>query len=268
MNITIGHTHDADDAFMFYAMLNAKIAMPRLRIDDAIETIADLNRLALSGYYDMSAVSVAMLPVIAGKYELLTVGACMAEERGPVLVRRRRAALNNIAVPALNTTAGYVARIFARDALFIAHPHTDIMAAVGRGEFDAGVIITEEQMMIDERELSAVDLGLWWQQQYQLPLPLGVNVVKSSLPSTVKRQLCRSFQDSIRYALEHEEEALTYALNFGRGIDSIKGREFIKTFVNQYTLSLGDKGIAAIDFFLSRCHEYGLFAELPQIRYI
>jgi 1,4-dihydroxy-6-naphthoate synthase len=268
MKITIGHTHDADDAFMFYAMLNGKISTQKINIKDKLEPIAELNLKALKAHYDMTAVSVAMLPAIADDYDLLTVGACMAETRGPILIAKSGAILNSIAVPAINTTACYTARLFAPNALFIEHPYADILTAVNSDQFDAGVIITEEQMLLDEYNLEFTDLGAWWQQCHGLPLPLGVDVIRASLPLAVKQHVCQVFQSSIKYALEHETEAIPYALNFGRGIANDKGRDFVRTFVNQYTVNLGDRGIKAIRFFLNRCHKYGLISQLPQLDFI
>ncbi|MCF6175719.1 MAG: hypothetical protein L3J71_08125 [Victivallaceae bacterium] len=268
MKITIGHTHDTDDAFMFYAMLNGKISMENLQIHDVVETIAELNQKVAVAHYDMTAVSVAMLPTIAEHYDLLTVGACMAETRGPVLIAKPGSSLDSIAVPAINATACYVARLFAQEALFVEHPYTDILNAVDNDLFDAGVIITEEQLLLDNRKFEIVDLGAWWQQQYNLPLPLGVDVVRASLPPAVKQTICRLFQSSIQYALNNESEALPYALSFGRGISDDKGRDFVKTFVNQYAVNLGDKGIESINFFLHKCHEHGFISHFPQINYI
>lgn len=268
MKMTIGHTHDADDAFMFYAMLNGRIPNPGLEIHDTIEPISILNDKAADAFYDMTAVSAAFLPRAADRYDLLTVGACMAENRGPVIVFKPGAELNNIAVPGIHTTACYAARCYMRDALYIEYPYDKILQAVQNGEFDGGVIITEEQTLLAEYGLETVDLGAWWQQQFKLALPLGVDVIRKSLPDEVKRQMCGYFQSSIKYALEHEDEALEYALKFGRGIDPDKGLDFVKTFVNRYTLSLNEEGIESINFFMEKCRQYGLIKEVPQINFI
>ncbi len=268
MKITIGHTHDADDAFMFYAMLNNLVPNPGFNIHDTIEPISELNEKAITAYYDMTAVSAGFLPRVAAQYDLLMVGACMAESRGPVLVSIPGAELNNIAVPGIHTTACYAARCFMRDALYIEHPYDRILTAVRQGKFDGGVIITEEQTMLEDSGLDVVDLGAWWQQQFKLPLPLGVDVIRSSLPEDVKGRMCGYFQTSIKYALEHEDEALEYALKFGRGIAPDKGLDFVKTFVNRYTVSLDEKGFEAIRFFMSKCAEYGLISEVPAVKFI
>ena len=268
MKLTIGHTHDADDAFMFYAMLNGRVPNPGLEIHDTIEPISVLNEKADDAFYDMTAVSAAFLPRIADRYDLLTVGACMAEDRGPVMVSRPGVELNNIAVPGIHTTACYAARCYLRDALYIEFPYDKILAAVRDGEFDGGVIITEEQTLLTDSGFEVVDLGAWWQEQFKLPLPLGVDVIRKSLPEETKRMMCGYFQASIRYALEHETEALEYALKFGRGIDPEKGLDFVKTFVNRYTVSLDDKGIESIRFFMAKCKQFGLINEIPEISFI
>ncbi|MCB1195419.1 ABC transporter substrate-binding protein [bacterium] len=266
--ITVGHTPDTDDAFMFYALLNGKIDLLGLSFEDFLEPITGLNMRAVSGYYDMTAVSVGYLPQVAQNYHVLTAGACMAEFRGPVLALNKKSMAKRIAVPGFNTTGYYALKLFKPDVECHQVAFDQILPAVLAGTYDGGVIISEDQMRIDATRLDTVDLGKWWREETGLPLPLGVDVVKACLPHTIQKRINTVFKSSIQYALSNTEEALHYALKFGRGIDRVRAETFVKTFVSQYTCSLGEQGENAIRFFLEKCMSAQLFSQGNSITFV
>lgn len=268
MKITVGHTHDADDAFMFYALLNKRIDLEGLVFEDFLEPISELNRKAAEGFYSMTAASVASLPLIVDKYDVLTAGACMAEKRGPVIVMNKNREPETVAVSGLSTTSYFVSRLYNPDFQYYVMPFDKIFSAVKNREVDAGILISEDQMLVDPEKYTSLDLGLWWYDQTGLPLPLGIDVVDKSLPEDIKISLNRVFRRSISYALNNPDEAGEYALKFGRGIDQKKGMDFISTFVNDYTVDLGDKGKKAVNLFLSKCKDAKIIKQMPQINFI
>ncbi len=269
MKIRLGHTHDADDAFMFYAMLNGKIDTEGLEFEGTVEPIASLNEKALQGVYDMTALSAAYLPHITEQYDLLSSGACMAKKCGPVLITRKNVKrIENVAVPGFNTMACTVAGIYNSDFQFYECSFDHILDSVTSGAFHGGVLISEDQMTIDNELLKSVDLGEWWFKSFSRPLPLGFDLVRKSLPTEVKVSLNRVFRNSIKYALENPKEAMEYALNFGRGIEPEAGTEFVKTFVNEMSVDLGNAGRKAVRFFISKMHDSGLLDEVPELDFV
>ncbi len=268
MKITIGHTPDADDAFMFYAMLNDKIDTEGLIFEDTIEPITRLNAKAIAGAYDMTALSAGFLPHVAGNYDILLSGACMAEDRGPMLVTRKGEAVTECAVPGLNTTAYFAVRLFKRDLTCHVVPFDQIWQHMKRGTIDCGVLINEDQMRVPSDDYDSVDLGQWWRDETGYPLPLGFDAVRHSLPQDVKEKIGRVFKRSIIYGREHENEALEWALRFGRGIDRETGLTFITTFVNDFSVDMGARGREALTVFMARCHAAGLIEKNVPLTFI
>ncbi|MEW6536680.1 MAG: MqnA/MqnD/SBP family protein [Candidatus Auribacterota bacterium] len=255
MILKIGHTPDTDDAFMYYALLHNKINLQSLQFEDSLEPISNLNSKANSGFYDISAFSAGYIPHISDKYDLLTAGACMADNHGPLLIKRKNASGNRIAVPGLNTTAYAVMRLYDPDADCVEVPFDRILEYVINGTVDGGILISEDQMKIPANHLTATDLGDWWKTETGYPLPLGVDAIRSALPENTKQLFCTIFRRSIEYALNYPEEALKYAIQFGRGISAKSAEVFVKRFVNPYTVNLGETGRQAIAVFLERLYE-------------
>ena len=266
--ITIGHTPDADDAFMFHAMLHGLVDTEGLAFEDRLEPMAELNRQAPQAVYDFTAVSVAWLPAALEHYDLLPAGACMAETRGPVLLVRRGQAPTAIAVPGFTTTGCFAARLRHPEAAFRECRFDRILPALDAGEFPAGVLISEDQLRFDPERYEATDLGAWWHERTALPLPLGVDLVRRSLPEETRKSLCRVFRRSIQYAIGHTGAVAAETVRFGRGIGTEPGTAFIRTFVNDYTVDLGPRGRQALQRFLQECHGRGLIAAVPALRFV
>ncbi|MCS7021542.1 MAG: ABC transporter substrate-binding protein [Gemmataceae bacterium] len=270
--IRVGHSPDPDDAFMFYALANDKIATGPLRFSHELQDIETLNRRALQGELEVSAVSIHAYAYLAERYALLTCGCSMGDKYGPILVARRRLALRDlpdvtIAVPGTLTTAFLALQLLfeslhARPRLrYRVVPFDQILQTVAAGQCDAGLIIHEGQLTFHNLGLNLIiDLGVWWQDRTGLPLPLGGNVVRKDLGADLMRQINYLVQQSIQYALAHRQEALDYALQFARGMDPQLADRFVSMYVNHWTIDYGQHGRAAIERLL---HEAALARILP-----
>ncbi|MFQ5878385.1 MAG: menaquinone biosynthesis family protein [Acidobacteriota bacterium] len=265
LTIRVGHSPDPDDAFMFYALATGAIPSAGLEIVQVLEDIESLNRRALEGRIEVSAVSFHAYAHLADRYLLLSSGASMGDGYGPVVVTRRPAGPEDlgrmtIAVPGRLTTATLVLRLALGAVRTEVMPFDRILEAVARGEREAGVLIHEAQLTYGASRLhKAIDLGEWWHRETSgLPLPLGGNVIRRDLgPETIAR-LDLLLRESIRYGLEHRAEALTYAMEFGRGLASSLADRFVGMYVNDYTLDYGPKGRLAVETLLRLGHRAGI----------
>lgn len=260
MEITLAHSPDADDAFMFYALASGHIDTGGLSFRHVLKDIQSLNAEAQAQAYDITALSVAAYPMLAAKYQLLTSGASMGDGYGPIIVSakpmaREELAGARIAIPGKLTSAYLALRIYMQpdepqvEAVYF----EDIGKRVLAGDFASGVLIHEGQLTYAAEGLHLVeDLGLWWKRETGLPLPLGVNAVKRDFPDNLKIELARILKASISYSLEYRQEALDYALSFGRGLERRKADTFVGMYVNDYTLDLGASGRQAVQLFLER----------------
>ena len=245
--VTIGHTPDLDDAFMFYAMAHGKIPMDGLTIEHVIQDIQTLNHRALQGDLDVTAVSAATYPQIADSYWILSVGSSVGQNYGPLVVSTK--ALNageltgkRIAVPGLRTTAFLLLKLAVPDFIPVEMSFDLIPEAVLKEEVEAGLLIHERQLTYrDQGLLPILDLGTWWQQKTRLPLPLGLNVVKQSLGKPAAMQLAKTLRESILFAMAHQDEAISASMQYGRGIDLVRARQFVSMYVNEETLALSPK---------------------------
>ena len=272
--IRVGHSPDPDDAFMFYALSQGKIDTGNYRFEHELADIETLNRRARCGELELTAVSLHAYAYLTDRYLLCTCGASMGEQYGPLLVARRRAALEDlaqarIAVPGTLTTAYLVLRLCLGAGFSqVVVPFDRILDAVAQGNYqgepvDAGLLIHEGQLTYAQQRLELiVDTGRWWFAQTGLPLPLGANAIRKDLGPAVIREVHRLLLHSIRYALEHREEALEYALGFGRGLDRALADRFVAMYVNQWTLDFGRRGRRAVAELLSRGHAAGLIPQL------
>jgi len=295
---TLGHSPDPDDAFMFYAMAENKIDLRGYRFDHRLEDIQTLNERARRGELHISAISIHAYAYVADKYALLPCGASMGDGYGPVVVRKCRSpnarrrtsnasilqvfnpstadesareALHDcvIAVPGKLTSAFLALQLFLGEFDFIVVPFDRIFDAIKTGQADAGLIIHEGQLTYaDEGLRKIVDLGEWWADRTGgLPLPLGGNVIRRDLGAAAISTLSRLLRDSIAYGLEHREEAVNYAMQFGRGLDRKRTDRFVGMYVNGLTLDYGDRGREAVRRLLDDSRAAGLLPKPVEVEF-
>ncbi len=271
--LTIGHSPDADDAFMFYALTHDKIDTGAYRFRHLLEDIETLNRRCLNGELEISAVSLHAYAHITDRYALLACGASMGKGYGPIVVRRQDAPTDlsgaTIAIPGTLTTAFLTLKLYLQNFQYTVVPFDQILDAVQNRQVDAGLLIHEGQLTYKDMGLhQVVDLGAWWLEETGLPLPLGVNVVRRDLGDAAMRDVSRLMRASIDYALAHREEALRYAMQYSRGLDEVRGDQFVGMYVNDYTRDFGDEGRQAVDTLLNRAHAEGIIPHKPQIDFV
>ncbi|GIV06490.1 MAG: 1,4-dihydroxy-6-naphtoate synthase [Fimbriimonadales bacterium] len=258
MTIRLGHSPDADDAFMFWALAEGRVETS-LQFEHVLRDIQTLNEWAREGKLEFTAMSVHNLAYVADRYVVLNQGGSFGDGYGPMLVAREPIPLESlrdypIAVPGYLTSAYLALRLFLPDAKTIEMPFDAIMPAVQRGEVPVGLLIHEGQLTHQQAGLHLLlDLGVWWGAQTGgLPLPLGINAVRADLPESVQREIARAFRESIQLGLENRAAAMQYALQFGRGIDPHTADQFVGMYVNALTLNMGERGRRAITELLSR----------------
>jgi 1,4-dihydroxy-6-naphthoate synthase len=268
--LRIGHSPDADDAFMFWAMASGRVAVEGYRVQHVMEDIESLNRRARKGELEVTAISAAAYPLLAETYRLLRVGASIGRAYGPVVVARKAIdpslAGRRVAVPGVYTTAYLLLRLFAAGFEPVFTPFDRILQMVAAGEVDAGLVIHEGQVTY-EREgfVKVLDLGEVWDRATGLPIPLGLNAVRRDLGAHVGERVRDALLASIREGQAHEDEALDYALQFGRGVDREAGRRFVRMYVNDDTLDLGEEGRAALESLYARAVDRGIFEAVPPL---
>ena len=262
--LQLAHSPDSDDAFVFYALATKKIRIGYLRFTHVLEDIETLNQKALEGIYDITAISFPAYAHLADRYLLLPCGASFGDRYGPLVVARGPLGPGGlkgkrVAVPGKLTTAYLALRLYAPEVEAVFTPFDRIFESVTTGEVDAGVVIHEGQLTYAGEGLSKiVDLGEWWHEQTGLPLPLGGNAIRSSLDRRTLHQAARLIKESIKYGFRHREEALEYALQFGRGLDLATADRFVSMYVNDWTLDYGERGRQALQALLDRGFEKGL----------
>ncbi len=267
MKIIVAHSPDSDDAFMFYGLASGKVETYGLDVDHLLADIETLNRAAFEGAYEVTAVSFHAYAYLTDKYLLLPHGSSMGDNYGPMIVTRRDGPTSldgvQVAVPGTLTTAYLALCIYKPDVSYVVMPFDQIQDAVREGQVDAGLIIHEGQVTYaDEGLRKFVDLGEWWAERTGgLPLPLGGNVIRRDLGPDLIAKVSKMLRDSIAYALAHRQEALDYALQFGRGLERSKADRFVGMYVNELTLSYGDRGRAAVQRLMDEAHQCGI---LPQ----
>jgi len=250
--INLAHSPDSDDAFMFYALAKGLVDTRGLTFKHVLEDIETLNRKAIDGVYEVTAVSFHAYYKIKDRYRLMTAGASVGDGYGPIIVSKRALSRDElddvtVAVPGELTTAFLVFRLFAPGARWKVMPFDKIQDAVAAGSIDAGLLIHEGQLTYHEQKLHRVqDLGEWWRMETGLPLPLGGNALRRDLDKETAQKCCDVLKDTVQYALDHRKEALDYALEFARGMDRKKADKFVGMYVNSYTLELGKRAEDAI----------------------
>jgi 1,4-dihydroxy-6-naphthoate synthase len=252
--IRIGHSPDPDDAFMFYGLSSGKVKLDGIIIDHMLEDIQSLNMRALKGELEVTAISAHAYPSVADKYWIMATGASMGEGYGPVLISKIYNSLEElkgkkIATPGKLTTASLIFKIFTDGLENVDIPFDQIMERVDSGEFAAGVLIHEGQITYaDQGFKKVIDFGESWKSRFgDLPLPLGLDVVRKDLGAVLARTLSVGLKQSIHYGYTHQSEAIPYALQYGRGIDIALGERFVKMYVSELTVDMGERGKKALE---------------------
>lgn len=272
--IEVGHSPDADDAFMFYALTAGKIETGDLEFRHVLKDIETLNRWAMEGKLPVTALSLHAYAYVADTYALLPHGASMGRQYGPIVVSSKPLDLDGlrretIAVPGTLTTAFLTLQMCLGEFPYAVLPFEQILDAVAAGRYGAGVIIHEGQLTYADHGLvRCLDLGAWWHEQTGLPLPLGVNAVRRDLGDARMRQIAHLIHASIGYALTHRQEALSYAMNFARGIDTSSADTFVGMYVNDLTLSYGDEGRRAVETLLQWGFERGAIPRRVDLQFV
>jgi 1,4-dihydroxy-6-naphthoate synthase len=261
LELKLAHSPDSDDAFMFYALATRKIPTGALRFKHVLQDIETLNQRALEGVYDITAVSFHGYAYLADRYLLLPSGASFGERYGPMVVARSPLGGEGlrgkrIAVPGKLTTAFLVLQLYEPGIEPVFTPFDRVLDRVMEGKADAGVVIHEGQLTYTEKGFSkVVDLGEWWYHETQLPLPLGGNVIRRSLPAETRHAVAGLLRKSIQYGLDHREEALAYAMQFSRGLDTSTADRFVSMYVNDWTLDYGERGRHAVQMLLDSAYD-------------
>ncbi|HEY1525547.1 MAG TPA: MqnA/MqnD/SBP family protein [Candidatus Angelobacter sp.] len=272
--ISIAHSPDSDDAFMFYALATNKVRVPGLKFSHTLTDIETLNRKAMEGFYDVSAISFHAYPYVQDKYALMPCGGSVGEQYGPMVISPRMVGLEElktmrIAVPGTMTTAYLALKLFAPKIETIVVPFDRIIPEVLAGKHEAGLIIHEGQLTYERSGLKRIlDLGKWWHEQTGLPLPLGGNAIRRELGPELIAQVTRALRDSIQYALDHREPALAYAMQFARDLDPQMADRFVGMYVNDRTLDYGDDGKQAVVKLLDMGYRAGIIPHKPAVEFV
>jgi 1,4-dihydroxy-6-naphthoate synthase len=275
---TLGHSPDPDDAFMFYAMATNKIDLRGYRFEHRLEDIQTLNERALRGELHLSAISIHAYAHVADKYALLPCGASMGDGYGPIVIgkiqnpkSKIQTALRDcvIAVPGKMTSAFLALQLYLGAFKHVVAPFDRIFDAVNNGEADAGLIIHEGQLTYARSGFEkVVDLGEWWKQKTDLPLPLGGNVVRKDIPLEKRRELAAIMRASIEYGLSHRSEAVKHSMAYARDLNAGLTDRFIGMYVNEYTREYGERGRAAVRTFLAQAHRSGFIDKPVAVEFV
>jgi 1,4-dihydroxy-6-naphthoate synthase len=271
--ITLGHSPDPDDAFMFYALADKKIDTGGLTFKHVIQDIETLNRRAMNAELDVTAVSIHAYAYVLDQYALLTSGASMGDNYGPLVVSRTPMSVGDlgrttIAVPGLMTTAYLALRLCVGDVKTVVVPFDKIMDSVERGDVDAGLLIHEGQLTYAARGLhKVVDLGEWWMRETGLPLPLGGNAIRKSLGPELIERVSKLLRESIEYGLANRGVAVRHSMKYGRGMEESLTDKFVGMYVNDYTIDYGDSGREAVRLLLERGYAGGIIPRPVELEF-
>ncbi len=272
--IVCAHSPDSDDAFMFYALATRKVRSSSVNFRHVLSDIETLNRKAEVGEYELTAISYHAYPYVADKYVLMASGSSIGDGYGPMVIttgavdeswlRGKR-----IAIPGTLTTAYLAMRLYLPDFEPVLVPFDQIPQAVAEKTVDAGLIIHEAQLTFSSSGFhKVVDLGVWWKKTHGLPLPLGANALRRSLPPEIQSECCRMMRESIQFALDNREQALEYAMQFAREMDPTLADKFVGMYVNHYTVDAGDVIPRAAQLLLDQGFEAGLIPHRVQLEFI
>jgi len=274
LEIVSAHSPDSDDAFMFYGLATKKVRSPKVTFRHVLEDIETLNRKAMKGQYELSAISYHAYPYVADKYVLMASGSSIGDGYGPMIIATRpmepeELKGKRIAVPGTLTTAYLSAKLYQPDFEAVVTPFDKITDAVRERSVDAGLIIHEAQLTFDREGFHRiVDLGRWFKSTYGLPLPLGGNVLLRTLTPEIRSECCRLMRESIQYALDNREEALQYALQFARDMEPRLAEKFVGMYVNHFTVDAGDIVPQAAQKLLDMGYEAGLVPMRVEVEFV
>ncbi|MBZ5631197.1 MAG: ABC transporter substrate-binding protein [Acidobacteriia bacterium] len=272
--ISIAHSPDSDDAFMFYGLATNKVRVPGLKFTHTLCDIETLNRKAMEGVYDVTAISFHAYPYIQEEYALMSCGGSVGDGYGPMIVAAKALSIaeikkRRIAVPGTMTTAYLALKLFAPQIETVVVPFDQIIPQVLAGEHDAGLIIHEGQLTYAKSGLHRIlDLGKWWRDKQGLPLPLGGNAIRRELGRETIASISDALKRSIQYALDHREQALNYAMQFARDLDPQSADKFVGMYVNERTLDYGKDGRAAVALLLDLGHKAGVISKTPRVEFV
>src|SRR5215204_5072287 len=272
-SITVAHSPDSDDAFMFYGLASGSIDTGGIEVEQVLSDIETLNRAAFDGKYEVTAVSFHAYAHLVDKYALLPHGASMGDNYGPIVVARHDGAREvkgrTIAIPGTLTTAYLALQLYEKDFTHVVVPFDQIEEFVLAGKADAGLLIHEGQLTYADNGLrKIVDLGEWWAERTGgLPLPLGGNIIRRDLGPEMIRKVSKLLHDSIAYALSHRTDAVGYAQQFGRGLDKAKTDKFVGMYVNDLTLGYGERGSKAVERLMNESFEKGLIPKRVPVEF-
>lgn len=272
--ISVAHSPDSDDAFMFYGLATNKLETEGLKFEHTLKDIQSLNEDAKNGVFDVTAISFHAYCYVADKYALLPHGASIGDNYGPILVAKEPRAVEEIpemkiAVPGELTSAYLAMRIYNQDFEHIVVPFDEIMETVEKGKADAGLLIHEGQLFYKEKGFDKVlDLGEWWHDETGLPLPMGGNVIRRDLGEELMTEVSGHLKRSIEYSMENREDALAYAMQFARDMPPELADRFVAMWVNQLTLDYGERGREGVRLLLERGFEAGIIPHRVDLQFV
>jgi 1,4-dihydroxy-6-naphthoate synthase len=273
--ITVGHSPDPDDAFMFYGLASGKVKLEGITIKHLLEDIQSLNERAMRAELEVTAISAHAFPYVADNYWIMRTGASMGEGYGPVIISRRYATLDElrgkrVATPGPLTTATLLFQTFTDGIAHVNMPFDKIMDAVDRGDVDAGLLIHEGQITYRSLGYNKIlDFGeLWEDVSGGLPLPLGLDVVRKDLGKPLAKTLSEGLKESIAYGYTHQQESIPYAMQWGRGIEYALGEKFVKMYVSDLTIDMGEKGRRGLEMLFAKAREKGLIPPVPSLELV
>ena len=272
--ITVAHSPDSDDAFMFYGLATNKLETNGLKFEHTLKDIQSLNEDAKNGVFDVTAISFHAYAYISDKYALLPHGASIGDKYGPILVSKEKYKPEDIpnlkiAIPGELTSAFLALRIYNQDFEYTVVPFDEIIDAVQKGKADAGLLIHEGQLFYKQLGLTKIlDLGEWWHEKTGLPLPMGGNAIRRDLGEKLMREVSKYLHKSISYSLEHREDALSYAMQFARDMPPELADRFVAMWVNDLTLDYGDRGREGVKLLLQEGYEKGIIPNKVEVDFV
>jgi 1,4-dihydroxy-6-naphthoate synthase len=272
--VVCAHSPDSDDAYMFYGLATRKVRSQLVNFRHVLEDIESLNRKAMEGVYELTAISYHAYPYVADKYALMASGSSIGDGYGPAVISTRPLGPEElkgkrIAIPGKMTSAYLTLKLFEPDFEPVVIRFDHIMQAVQDHTVDAGLIIHEGQLTYGRGGFHAViDLGRWWKKKFNLPLPLGANALLRRLPDPVKSECCRLMKESIQYALDHSDEALSYAMQFARDLETPLAEQFVGMYVNHHTVDCGEDVPKAAQLLLDMGFEAGLIPQKINVEFV
>jgi 1,4-dihydroxy-6-naphthoate synthase len=272
--ITVAHSPDSDDAFMFYGLATNKLETEGLKFEHTLKDIQTLNEDAKKGVFDVTAISFHAFAYVADKYALLPHGASIGDKYGPIVVSKEPRTADEIptmkiAVPGELTSAFLALKIYNKDFEHVVVPFDEIIDYVKRGDADAGLLIHEGQLFYNQMGLHKVlDLGEWWHEKTGLPLPMGGNVIRRDLGEDLMKEVSKHLHRSIQYSMDHREDALAYAMQFARDMEPALADRFVAMWVNDLTLDYGDRGREAVRRLLDEGYKAGIIPHEVQVDFV